>query len=59
MERIGRLDYNITLRVCQKNYYEIENQIFNTFESQGILNKLKGQQKTTIASIEKIFGIKK
>lgn len=66
LNRIGRLDYNITLRVCQKNYYEKENavldqakEVLSQVGNEDIFNTLKDQRKTITPSSERIFGIKK
>ncbi len=59
IQRIGRLDYNITLRVCQKNYYKTEDAVFSGFDNQEVFDDLKEQRKTTNASTEKMVGIKK
>ena len=59
LNRIGRLDYNITLRVCQKNYYEKENEVLTNSGNQDILDTLEKHRKTTASSTEKIVGIKK
>lgn len=59
LSRIGRLDYNITLRLCQKNYYEKEDKVLTESGNQGALDTLKKQRKTATPSTEKIVGIKK
>ncbi len=59
MERIGRLNYNITLRLCQKNYYKKENEILSKSGNKDVIDTLEKQRKTTTPSTEKIVGIKK
>lgn len=59
IERIGKLDYNITLRVCQKNYYKKENEILSKSGNKDVIDTLEEQRKTTTPSTEKIVGIKK
>ena len=59
VSRIGRLDYNVTLRVCQKNYYKIEDKIVEDLEDKAPFESLKKQRKSVIASTEKIVAVKK
>lgn len=56
LTRIGRLDYKITLRLCQTNYYQMEDQLLQVDGISDLLNKTR---KTTRVSTEKIVPLKK
>lgn len=57
LKRIGRLNYNITLRVCQKNYYKMEDDLLK--EQQEPLKELHKNRKSIQPAMKKIVSIKK